>query len=152
MRFNEVQGFFIDKPIAFISGAVEEGVLRPLRNALQIDKIRHGLAAGIALIGLAGCAFLATALAKKIWLDLCESLEVRHRDENEPEIVQELPSDLKDQQIVVNSFACTTCGEDREGGQTNCREIVNLPCMCCYQCNDCWHREKDRRRCRGKNG
>lgn len=156
VRFNEAHGFFIDKPIAFVFGsAYLAGALRPLRNYLSLDKLKHGFLAGFALTAMAGCLFTACYFGQRAIMSLMPRLEQRHQEllnmmDSRPEIVKELPEDLRSKQIVVDSFCCTTCdkSEQPEGSEVNCREIVHIPCMHCYQCSKCWEKEEDKKVCK----
>ena len=59
VRFNEAHGFFIDKPIAYVSASVLLGdALKPLCNHLSFDRWKQAGLACVALVALAGCGIL----------------------------------------------------------------------------------------------
>ena len=60
IRFNEAHGFFIDKPIAYVSGsALLANALQPLRSHLSYDRWKQAGLACTAFVALAGCALAA---------------------------------------------------------------------------------------------
>lgn len=160
LQYNENDGFFIDKPIAFISERVQDG-LQMLSQNLNTNWTMNVLAAhkdlGCLLAGLAGSFFLSKIIYEDLHSQLMErKKKVLSELRNRPGWVTELPPSLNGQHVQMDSFECVTCARNFEEAkgrpvkmkEINCREIVFLNCLHCYQCHECFENEPDKLTCK----
>ena len=142
--------YFMDKPFAVLKNEVSSS-LSDLQWRLIGDHAWSGLKFVFYMGVICYGAMLITSLRAMIQENeralkleqtkrLFRETDYNNKDavENGPPFVRAPAQTLS--KVVIDSYKCTRCGE-------RARDIINLECMHCYMCFDCFKQKEDKFKC-----